>query len=222
MKLVTFQTCRALSVLEKNGILTADVSYIDIPKYGMPYNWMITEMKNRNICPQNKELYPLWAWAKCGASIAPRKKKNTIGNAQDVVKIIFEKQDNDVLLSDYMAYSFLLSGHIVPKNRREYINFLNEIQKKNISLEDLKKIVRSQPVEQNVIKQFSKIQTTWKRVFDLKSHVYQACVWNIKMSEVLKIEVLSDTNYIYGSMNAKRLDSSRPNWKKKYLQFLPD
>ena len=54
---------------------------------------MTNEMKNKNILPQHQEQYPLWAWAKCGASIAPRKRKNTTGEIQDAVKIIFEKSD---------------------------------------------------------------------------------------------------------------------------------
>ena len=221
MKLVTFQTREALNTLQNNGVLISEVPYIDLQKYGVPYNWMINEMKNKNIFPQNKEQYPLWAWAKCGASIGPKKRKNITGEIQDVVKIIFEKPNKDVLLSDYMAYSFLLSGHIVPKNQQEYKNFLDKMERQNISLEELKNFVRSKPVKPNTIKQFSEIQKSWERVFDLKSRIYQACVWNIKMSEVLKIELLNDTNYIYGIMNAKRLDGSRPDWKKKYLQFLP-
>lgn len=221
MKLVTFQTREALNILQNTGVLTAEISYIDIKKYGVPYNWMTNEMKNKNILPQHQEQYPLWAWAKCGASIAPRKRKNTTGEIQDAVKIIFEKSDKDVLLSDYMAYSFLLSGHIVPRTPQEYKNFLDEMKQQNISLEELKNFVRSQPVKQDTVKQFSKIEKTWKRIFNLKSGVYQACVWDIKMSEVLKIEILDNTNYIYGAMNTKHLDGSRPDWKKKYLQFLP-
>ena len=186
MKLITFQTRKALDTLQNTGILTAEVPYIDLQKYGVPYNWMVNEMKNKNINPQNKEEYPLWAWAKCGASIAPKKRKNITGEIQDVVKIVFEKADKDILLSDYMAYSFLLNGHIVPQNQQEYKKFLDEMERQNISLEELKNFVRSKYVKQNTIKQFSEIQKTWKRIFNLKSRVYQACVWNIKMSEVLK------------------------------------
>jgi hypothetical protein len=37
---------------------------------------------------------------------------------------------------------------------------------------------------------------------------------------VRKVEILDDPNYLYGSMNAKRKDGSRPDWKKMYLRFL--
>ena len=58
MKLITFQTRKALDTLQNTGILTAEVPYIDLQKYGVPYNWMVNEMKNKNINPQNKEEYP--------------------------------------------------------------------------------------------------------------------------------------------------------------------
>jgi len=69
-------------------------------------------------------------------------------------------------------------------------------------------------------KVFNKIKKTWSRIFDLKSNVWQACIWNIKKSEVIKIEVLNDPKYLFGSMNPKRKDGTRPDWKKSYLKFL--
>lgn len=220
MKLVTFQTKKALAILKKKSVLCADEAYINLKKYGFPYDWMVHEMKRRKICPKNRENYPLWAWAKCGASIAPPKRKNIFDVKQELVKITFEKSDDEVLISDYMAYSFLLNGHIVPKTKAEYKQFLKEIGEKGISSENLKAFVRKEKQSQKVVGLFPKIKKTWARIFDLKSPMRQACVWNIKMSEILKIETLNDPKYIYGTMNAKRADGSRPDWKKRYLQFL--
>ena len=217
MKLITFQTKEALATLQKTGILRADVACIDLKKYGVPYDWIVQEMKKKKICPKKGEKYPLWAWAKCGSSIAPPKKKNYSGKKQKLVKITFEKPNDEVLLSDYMAYSFILSGHIVPKTKIEYKQFL---QKMGASLDALKAFVRKDKGGKSVAKLFPAIQKTWSRMFTLKSNVRQACVWNIKLSEVKKIEILNDPAYIYGTMNAKRCDGSRPDWKKRYLKFL--
>ena len=221
MKLVTFQSEGALSTLRKTGILMADQSYINMEKYAIPYDWMVHEMHQKNICPKNGEEYPIWAWAKCGALNAPRKRKNYFGIQQKkLIKITFEKPDNEVLLSDYMAYSFILSGQIVPKNKKEYINFLKRMESQGVSLEDLKNSVRHQKTESSI--PINEIQKTWERIFDLKSYIVQACVWNIKMSEVIAIDVLDDKSYIYGAMNAKRSDGSRPVWKKEYFKFRSD
>lgn len=218
MKLVTFQTEDTLKVLQKDGILTANSDYIDLQKYGVPYDWIVSEMKKRNILPEYAEQYPLWAWAKCGSSIGPKKKKNINQTTQKLVKIVFEKPDNEVLLSDYMAYSFILNGQIVPKSKKEYSDFLKRMENLGISLEDLKNSVRHQKTKLNI--PINEIKKSWGRIFDLKSHIYQACVWNIKAEDVRKVELLDDPNYLYGFMNAKRKDGSRPDWKKKYLKFL--
>ena len=221
MKLITFQTREALSSLQKTGMLITDTSYMDMKKCSVPYNWLVPEMKKRNIIPHNGEKYPIWAWAKCGASIAPKKKKNRLGVQQKkLVKITFEKPDKDVLLSDYMAYSFILNGRIVPKTKTEYQRFLQKIDQMGISLDDLKGVVRNEKSNKKITDLFFEIKKTWTRIFDLKSTVHQACVWNIKLSEVTKIEILNDTKYMYGTMNAKRKDGSRPDWKKEYLKFL--
>ncbi len=222
MKLVTFQAREVLDILQKKGVLIADLSHIDLKKYGVPYDWIVREMKKQKILPQNGEQYPLWAWAKCGSAIAPRKRKNYFDLKQNWIKIVFEKKDNEVLLSDYMAYSFILNGHIVPQTKEEYHQFLTKVQKEGIPLEVLKSFMRKEKVDEKVERLFPKIEKTWSRIFNLKSTVHQACVWNIKMSEVLKIEPLDDPNYIYGTMNAKRLDGSRPDWKEEYLKYISD
>ena len=217
MKLVTFQTKEAWKVLQKKGILIANVANIDLQKYGVPYDWIVDKMKKRQISPQHGEKYPLWAWAKCGSSISPKKKKNINHTVQNLVKITFEKPDKEVLVSDYIAYSFILNGQIVPKNKKEYISFLKEMEKKGISLEDLKNSVRH---KNNSRIPIDKIQKSWKRIFDLKSYIHQACIWNIKAEDVREVEILDDPNYLYGSTNAKRKDGSRPDWKEVYLTFL--
>lgn len=220
MKLVTFQTKEALSVLQKTGILIADTSYLDMKKSTVPYNWIVHEMNKKKIHPESIEQYPIWAWAKCGAFNAPRKRKNYFGTQQKkLIKITFEKPDNEVLLSDYMAYSFILNGHIIPQTKEEYRKFL---QKMSDSLPALKGFVRQDESGKTVAELFPKIKKTWPRMFRLKSNVWQACVWNIKKSEVIKIEVLNDPKYLFGSMNPKRKDGTRPDWKKEYLKFLSD
>lgn len=220
MKLITYQTPEALANLKKTGILITDVSYMTSQKYVVPYDFLVGKMKQK-IQPLKGEQYPIWAWTKCGASIAPRKKKNYFGTQQKkLVRITFEKPDKEVFLSDYMAYSFILSGHIVPKTVSEYHQFFKKMEQEGLSMEDLKSYVRSESRDVKVKKAIEKIQKTWPRIFDLKSSVIQACVWHVKLEEVVKIEMMNDTNYLYGTMNSKRLDGSRPNWKKKYLRYL--
>lgn len=190
-------------------------------KYQIPYNYVIQKMLKNRIKGHDGEKYPVWAWAKCGNSICPKKRKNLNHKQQNKVKITFIKPDNEVLLSDYMAYSCILSGHIVPRTKQEYENFLKSLKSKNIVLDDLKAFVRSQKTNPQTEKEMIKVQKTWHRIFDLKSNVHQACVWHIKADEIQKIEILNDSNYLYGTMNPLRANGTRPDWKKRYLKFLP-
>lgn len=221
MKLITFQPIEAFKKLKKTGILRSNPTpFIDMQKYQIPYNYIIQKMLKSKLAGHNGEEYPVWAWAKCGGTISPKKRKNPNHKKQNLVKITFIKPDNEVLLSDYMAYSCILSGHIVPRTKQEYESFLKNLERINISLDDLKSFVRCKKTNSQTEKEMTKIQKTWHRIFDLKSNVHQACVWHIKASEIQKVEVC-DSNYLYNSMNPLRADGTRPNWKEKYLKFIP-
>ena len=97
---------------------------------------------------------------------------------------------------------------------------VQRLEPKGITLEDLKALVRSKEAPQKARKEFKEIQKTWNRIFDLKSNVHQACVWHIKADEIQKIEKC-DSNFLYNSMNPLRSDGTRPDWKKRYLKFIP-
>ena len=224
MKLITFQSLDAFKELKGKGILRMPAQVnelIDLKKYSVPYNFIVDQMKKK--IPNKTEVkYPLWAWEKCGKFIAPRKRKNVLNKERKTkVKITFLKPDEQVLVSDYMAYSFILSGHIVPKTKKEYDLFLKKIEMLGISLEELKGFVRNEKTRLKVKQLFPEIQETWSRIFSPKSNVHQACIWDIKWEEVEKIELCDDSQYLYNSMNSLRPDGTRPDWKKEYLKFIP-
>ena len=224
MKLITFQSLKAFQELKENKVLKMPSQVndlINLKKYGVPYDFMVERMKQKI---PNKEgtKYPLWAWEKCGKLIAPRKRKNVLNKEQKPkVKITFSKPDNQVLVSDYMAYSFILSGHIVPKTKKEYVQFLKKIETLGVSLDELKAFVRNEKTRLKVKQLFPEIQSTWTRIFSPKSNVHQACIWDIKWEEVEKVELCDDPHFLYNSMNPLRVDGTRPDWKKKYLNFIP-
>ena len=223
MKLVTFQSLKAFNELKEKGILKVPpktVDLIDLKKYGIPYGFMVQKMKQK-IPPSADEKYPLWAWAKCGGFVAPRKRKNLLHRKQEPkVKITFSKPDKEVFRSDYMAYSFILSGQIVPRTQKEYALFLKEMKNLGVALDELKGAARKEKIRSKVKQLFPEIQATWPRIFNLKSNVHQACVWNIKWEEVEKAELCDNPRYLYNSMNPLRADGTRPDWKKRYLKFI--
>ena len=223
MKLITFHSPKAFQELKEKGILKVPaktLDLIDLKKYGIPYGFMVQKMKQK-IPPESDEKYPIWAWEKCGGFIAPRKRKNILRvQTKPKVKITFSKPDKEVFRSDYMAYSFILSGHIVPRTQKEYVLFLKEMKNLGVTLDELKGAVRKEKMRPKMKQLFPEIQATWSRIFNMKSDVHQACIWNIKWDEVEKVELCDNPRYLYNSMNPLRADGTRPDWKKRYLEFI--
>jgi len=223
MKLITFQSIEAFNEFQKTGILhSMPQQHIDLKKYGIPYDFIISKMKQK-IPRQTGEEYPVWAWAKYGGLAAPKKQINKTGKIQSPkVKITFFKPDNQVLVSDYMAYSFILNGQIIPHSKEEYKFFLNILNTHGISLDHLKNFIRQKNPEntEKIEAIFPKIKASWNRVFQLKSDIHQACVWCIRHNEVEKVEFCNDSKFLYGAVNFPRADGKRPDWKKKYLKFI--
>ncbi len=52
------------------------------------------------------------------------------------------------------------------------------------------------------------------------SDILQGCVWRVSLGDIEKIEILNDTNYVYGSLNYKRSNGKRKNWIEDYYKTL--
>ena len=164
MKLVTFQTIEAVNDLFKKGYLECNKNKINIEKAGPTYKWVINKM-NERIPNTNNVDYPLWCWVKCYNGIYPPKKKGKRVEGFDV-KITFNKKKEDIFITDYRRYSFLLKNMYIPDSIEDKEKFDNKLKESNISLEDLKAYVRKiniLVIEQ--IKNFLRCVMKIKKVF---------------------------------------------------------
>ena len=196
MELITIQTPKAYENLITNGYLIADEKYINLKKYGAAYDWIISKMHEKNIPEAVK--YPLWAWRKCGKFKCPN--KNTMlgyfgAGQEQLVKIVFEKPDNEVLLTDYKLYHFLLTNAYLPTSLED-LNDFNKLKiKSNVTDEDLLAFIRRDKYDSyRTDKDFSYINQvihkSYEKVLNLSSDYIQACVWNIKLSEVKSVQFI--------------------------------
>ena len=110
------------------GYLEVDTEYIDTKKYGRTYEWIIGKM-NENIPNRYNTQFPLWCWVKFKHGICPPKHKGTPVKGIEV-KITFEKQKEDVFITDYRRYSFLLNNRYIPESRSDKEQF----EKRNMVL----------------------------------------------------------------------------------------
>ena len=218
MKLVTFQSFEALKSLINNGILVCDENFINLEKYGYAYNWIAEKMQNTfpNTTGSN---YPIWAWVKFKNNIYPPKHRGVPVKGFDV-KITFNKPNEDVFITDFRRYSFLLNNKYIPISKKDKEAFDKKLKDNNITEEELKAFVRkdkySSHRQDNAYLTICKeIYQSFDRCITTDSDVLQGCVWNIRLDDVESIEILPKDNYTYGSFNYIRKSGNR------FVSYMP-
>ncbi len=223
MRLVTFQSMDALKYLVQNGELICDDKYIDIKKVGYAYEWILEKM-NEKVKNNSDSKYPIWCWVKCYNGICPSKHKGEKVSGFDV-KITFNKTRSEVFITDFRRYSFLLNNMYIPKDLEDKEKFDNELSKYNITKDELKAFVRPDKFlthrdDKEFLRICDKIRKSFDRCITEDSDILQGCVWDIKLEEVVKIEILSDDGYRYGSLNYVRANGKRINWREDFYKKL--
>ncbi|MBQ7307875.1 MAG: DUF3841 domain-containing protein [Clostridia bacterium] len=223
MRLITFQSYEALKFLINNGYLICDEKYINMQKSKMTYDWVIEKMQE--IIKNNTEAkFPMWAWVKCFNGICPPKRKGeSVKNFN--VKITFNKNANEVFVTDFKKFSFILNNTFIPSTKKEKEDFDQLLKKYNITDEDLKAFARSDKypthrTDKEYLEICSLIRKSFDKVITTDSNILQGCVWDIKLSEVESIEILTDTNTVYGSLNYIRSNGKRFDWRNDYYKTL--
>ena len=224
MKLVTFQSLDALRRLTSNGYLDCDPKYINKKKIGVIYDWVVEKMSERIKNPKSDK-YPIWAWVKCYDGICPVPINNKPKVEGFDVKITFHKPKEEVFVTDYRRFSFLLSNLYIPNSKNDLEDFNRRLKEANITEEELKAFVRldkysNHRVDDTYLQICSEIRKSFDRCITDKSDVLQACVWRINLPEVEDIEILEDDGKCYGSLNYTRDDGSRFDWHKDFYKKL--
>lgn len=221
MKLVTFQTFNALKDLINNGYLVCDEKYIDKKKMGITYNWVKEKMEKSGLeCKK----YPIWCWVKYNNLLCPPNRKGKKIEGFDV-KITFNKDENDVFITDFIKYSFLLNYQYIPDDLNDLKEFRNKITNLDITDLDLIKYVRRDKYENfKSDKYFLEIVKLVEKSFDKcicdDGSILQGCVSKINLEDVEKIEFLTDDNIMSGSINYVRSNGKRKNWIDAYINTL--
>lgn len=223
MKLVTFQSMEALKYLINNGYLICDEKFINKEKSEIIYNWIIEKMNNK-IKKDTETSFPIWAWVKCYNGICPPKHRGEKIKGFDV-KIVFNKKEEEVFITDYRKFSFLLNNIYIPDNMSDKKRFDKLLEDSNISNEDLKAYVRKDKynfhrTDKSFLDVCSIIENSFDKCITTDSDILQGCVWNINIDEVESIEILPNDGYIYGSLNYKRANGTRIDWQKDLYKKL--
>ena len=223
MKLISFQSMDAFKELVDKGYLEANEKFIDTEKMGYASDWVVEKM-NEYVPNEYSIQYPLWCWVKFKKGICPPKHKGEPVKGFDV-KITFHKAKDDVFITDFRKYSFLLNNIYIPDSLQDKEAFDRELKAYNITGEALKAVVRadkysSHRTDREFMQVCQKIRKSFDKCISEESDVLQGCVWRINLDEIEKIEFLTDTDYRYGSFNYVRSNGKRFNWIKDYYRRL--
>ena len=164
--------------------------------------------------------YPIWCWVKCYDGICPPTVKGKRVEGFDV-KITFNKKKEDIFITDYRRYSFLLKNMYIPDGIEDKEKFDNKLKESNISLEDLKVYVRKDKyfchrTDKEFLEICDETQKIFYRCITEDSDVLQGCVWKIDKSEIESIEILPKDDNVYGSLNYVRENGKRFDWVEDY------
>lgn len=224
MKLITFQSMDALKNLMNKGCLECGEEYIDMQKSGFAYTW-VTEKMNALIRNDAGTKYPVWCWVKCHNHICPPKRRGEPVQGFDV-KITFQKPGNAVFITDFRRYSFILNNTYIPDSLEDKKQFDDRLTEQNVTAEDLRALARPDLFDRHrtdpeYLEICREIRGSFDKCITMDSDILQGCVWNIRLDEVEKIEFLNDRNYRYGSLNHKRSNGRRIDWRKDFYKRLP-
>lgn len=223
MKLITFQSFAALDFLKQHGYLICDDRFIDQPKASFFYYWVIKKM-NQRVKNQTTARFPIWCWVKCGNSICPLRHKGKPVEGFDV-KITFHAEEQDLFITDFRRYYFLLCNLYIPRDKQDEQWFEQLLDDKQITREELKAYVRpdkfsNHRIDQTFLEVCKIIEQSFDRCITKDSDILQGCIWKIDQTQIEQIEILEDDGYIYGSLNYKHTDGKRRNWIQEYYDSL--
>ena len=192
MILWTIQHIDAWSAFQKNGFLQAEPQYID-QYLVQSYDWMVKNMKRAIGNPPKNIEYPIWAWAQYENQ--DKKKPDLRSSAHlpkgsEGVRIEFEINENNILLSDFDLWHYVLNYWYLPKTEKDRVMIENILNDNGYYFYEKNPIPNIN--YHNLIKQ------SWDKIFDIEweekeitslntEKSIQATFWELKLDNVINV-----------------------------------
>jgi len=201
MELWTIQTEEAWRALNRNGYLRCRRSNAD-RDFLPAYIWMASKMVARIGCPTKSGSLPLWAWYQYDNARQRRpdlRRSGHLPRGTCGYRIGFTIPDNQVLLSDFELWHYVLNYWYLPRSERDAANF-------DSRYESLRCSWATPPRNQRIN---ATIQSSWDRIFDLDwSDEYvalpkskksiQATFWRLDLSQVTSADYFGSSAEFVG------------------------
>jgi len=193
LKLWSIQDESRLDEIKSNGkLICTQNKYSE--DWDKEYRWMTKHMKKRIGNPELKTQYPIWAWYQYQNKNARRpdlRRRAHLPSGTKGIRIEFEKNENEVLLSDFILWHFPLSyKSLIASTEKEDKEFQSKLKRLKLDKINFSKYPKKIKEE---------IENSWLKIFDMEfeekyatyrndEKMIQACCWEISEEEIVKID----------------------------------
>ena len=194
MVLWTIQSFDAWQTLLTAGILHCDAQFSK--KEHIPaYRWMGVQMDQRLSANRPADhIFPLWAWYQWNGEQKRKPDLRCSGHltpGQKGIRITCQISDEQVLLSDFLLWHYVLNGWYLPISKADSDALTARMNAERLSGHKDKLIL--EPGLKRVIRK------SWERIFDLewtgqdmafprKKKSIQAAFWELRLEQVTRVD----------------------------------
>ena len=197
MRLYSIQPLALVQTLFAQGQLLADPGFDrsdkeELRMWQSPYDWMASQMRKRlSVRPPAGARYPFWAWQQWNGPAEPKpdlrhSSLKMWASKQPQVLLMLDVADEEVLLSDYDAWHFVLNYWYLDKPRPTQF-FEKQLRAKGLDF------YRQKPLPDATA--HAQMQRSWDAIFDLrkartvldlsrKRQIVQATFWELRAASV--------------------------------------
>lgn len=196
MQLWTVQSIEWYNELLKNGIIHGERKHITTDwKFSLfGYHWLMNKMDKKIGKRPFPECFPVWAWYQYTDSNKRKPDLRSTGflpKGTTGVRIEINKNENDVLLSDFMLWSIPFGYQsFIGQNEEESETFEKMLERKGFDKKNIGKLPKD--IQTEIIK-------SWDKILDLDfddpyhtspkdNKVIQATFWTLSLNEVIKVD----------------------------------
>jgi hypothetical protein len=189
VKVWTIQPIYVWRTLQDRGTLHVDPARVVAPHFVRAYDWLADQMRQR--LGSSSSGSPWWGWNRWDGLRRPKPDLRTEAwhypRGDEHVRIELDLPADQVLLSDYDAWHFVLTGSFLSPSEKEDDAFDAECDRAGLG---------SASDERLKVEPFrSRILASWQRVFDLRfgdsgwlgppeDRRIQATFWTLEMAHV--------------------------------------
>ena len=192
MQLWTIHPIEWYEKLLKDGIIYGEKKYVE-PDFLYSYDWLVKKMEERIGNRPFPECYPVWSWFQYTNSKRRKpdlRSRGFIPKGTKGVRIEINKNENDVLLSDFHLWHHPLNYYSIDDNEEESDAFDRLLEQNNINFVDKESYTPEirQIVEQSWDKLLDMDYAPEYAAFPFEEKAIQATFWSLSVHEIVKVE----------------------------------